>query len=173
MKLILTFPMTPPTLQVGKQSLDLFCVRTHESEGSIMYHWQIKEEIQHLNFKHKKLMLVYCYLSLEQRDTWMMTVRFLRSSFGCWHDRVHVLQSGKMTKINVLCISIANIGKFPQGNKEAFKIISSCWHSVSMITYYFCGKRTMHLAVWVVVYDAVSIYYDWHCVLIHFPCLTL
>lgn len=167
------FPMAPPTLQARQQSLNLFCICIQESEGGIEYHWQIEEEIQHLNFKHKKLIFIYCYLSLEYKDTWVVTERFLRSSFGCWHDRAHVLQSGKVTKMSMLCISSTNIQMFPQGNKEAFKIISSCWHSVGMIIYYFCGKRTRCLAVRVIVCNAVSIYHDWHCVLIHFPCLTL
>lgn len=83
--------MVPSTLQMRQQNSCLFvCVSmrvrmalgiTEEISTLVL-----QEEIQHLNFKCKKVMSVYCYLSSEHEDMWVMTWRFFRFSLCCWHD---------------------------------------------------------------------------------------
>lgn len=92
---------------------------TYEKEDGIKYHWQIQEEIQHVNSRNKKLLFVFTAILLW--NSWMMTGRFSRSNFSCWHNRVHVLQSGEVTKMNVLCISRANIENSPKEIKRLSK----------------------------------------------------
>lgn len=92
---------------------------TYEKEDGIKHHWQIQEEIQRVNSKNKKLIFVFAAIFLW--NSWMMTGRFSRSNFSCWHNHVHVLQSGEVTKMNVLCISRANTENSPKEIKRLSK----------------------------------------------------